>query len=230
MSTICDARDAASAGRSTVLIMAIMPPRSARDTELLELFVASGRNVLHAALLLRELLACWPEQGSLLGDIVDAEHSGDRLAHDILHRLAESGSALDAADVHALACALDDVVDNAEEAADRLALYRIEATMDQAFEIADVLVLAAHEVTAALEALAEDRDLASRLIEIHRLENEADRLVRAAVAELFVDGIDPMVVIRWKDIFDALEAAVDACETVANLLEGVCLRRAHAVV
>jgi uncharacterized protein len=208
--------------------MAVMAARTQRDSELLDLFADSGRNVLHAAELLRELLARWPEKGDRLGDIAAAEHEGDRIAYDILRRLAERGSPLDAADVHALACALDDIVDYAEEAADRLSLYRVEATMDQAVDIARVLVLAAGEVAAALEGLRDGDDLAHRLIEIHRLENEADRLVRAAVAALFVDGIDPMAVIRWKDIFETLEAAVDACQTVANVLEGLCLKRGRA--
>jgi predicted phosphate transport protein (TIGR00153 family) len=209
--------------------MAVMPSRTRRDTQLLGLFVASGRNVMHAAVLLRELLTQWPDANDLLGEIVDAEHEGDRIAHDILHRLAEHGSPLDAADVHALATALDDIVDHAEEAADRLSLYRVEAATDQAVEIADVLVLATREVAAALEALGDGGDLSTRLIEVHRLENEADRLVRSAVATLFVDGIDPMAVIRWKDIFETLEDAVDSCETVANVLEGVCLKRGRSV-
>ena len=209
--------------------MAVMPSRARRDSQLLALFVDSGHNVLHAAVLLRELLVRWPDANGLLGEIVDAEHVGDRIAHDILHRLAERGSPLDAADVHALTCALDDIVDNAEEAADRLSLYRVEAATDQAVEIAEVLVLAAREVAAALEALGEGGDLSARLIEVHRLENQADRLVRAAVATLFVDGIDPMAVIRWKDIFETLEAAVDACETVANVLEGVLLKRGRSL-
>jgi predicted phosphate transport protein (TIGR00153 family) len=209
--------------------MAVMPSRARRDSELLGLFVDAGRNVLHAAVLLRELLVRWPDAGGLLGEIVDAEHAGDRIVHDILHRLAERGSPLDAADVHALACALDDIVDHAEDAASRLSLYRVEAATDQAVELAEVLVLATREVAAALEALGDGGDLSARLIEIHRLENEADRLVRAAVAALFVDGIDPMAVVRWKDIFETLEAAVDACETVANVLEGVCLKRGRSV-
>jgi len=208
--------------------MAVMPSRTRRDTQLLALFVESGRNVLQTAVLLRDLMAEWPDEGGLLGEIVDAEHKGDRIAHDILHRLAERGSPLDAADVHSLACALDDIVDHAEEAADRLSLYRVEAATDQAVEIAEVLVLTAQEVAAALEELADGGDLTARLIEIHRLENRADRIVRAAVATLFADGIDPMAVIRWKDIFETLEAAVDACESVANVLEGMCLKRARS--
>ena len=97
--------------------------------------------------------------------------------------------------------------------------------MEQAEAIADVLVATAGEVTAALHELRNGMDLAGHLVEIHRLENEADQIVRAAVAQLFAHGIDPMIVIRWKDIFETLEESVDACERVANVLEGITLKQ-----
>ena len=100
--------------------------------------------------------------------------------------------------------------------------------MEPAQEIADVLVRASDELAAALRGLRDGVDAGPHLVEIHRLENEADRIVREAVASLFANGIDPMVVIRWKDIFESLEAAVDACETAANVLEGIALKRAVA--
>ncbi len=142
-------------------------------------------------------------------------------------RLAERGSDFDAADVHALTGALDDIVDHAEEAADQLGLYGVEATMDQALAMTQVLVGAADQVASGLHGLREGDDIASPLAEIRRLEKSADRIVREAVASLFADGIDPMMVIRWKDIFETLESAVDACETVANVLEGITLKRAN---
>ncbi|HEV2752270.1 MAG TPA: DUF47 family protein [Solirubrobacteraceae bacterium] len=124
-----------------------------------------------------------------------------------------------------MATALDDIVDFAEQAADMLGLYAVEASMEQAIALAGVLVGATAQVAGALRALGADDHLAPFLAEIHRLEDDGDRMSRAAVASLFADGIDPMMVIRWKDIFDALEAAIDACEHVAHLLEGVRLRR-----
>jgi uncharacterized protein Yka (UPF0111/DUF47 family) len=190
------------------------------DTELLALFEASGRNVQRASSLLRELFAEYPEQPELAAAVRDCEHDGDRIAHEILSRLAERGSGFDAG-------ALDDIVDHAEEAADQLGLYRVEAPMEQAQKMCDVLVGAADLVAESLRELRDDEDLAATLVEIHRLENDADRIVRAAVASLFVNGIDPMIVIRWKDIFETLESAVDACETVANVLEGITLKRAN---
>jgi uncharacterized protein Yka (UPF0111/DUF47 family) len=196
---------------------------------MLALFEAAGDNNARACVLLRDLLAGFPEQAELATAIRDREHEGDRLAHEMLLRMADHGAracALEATDVHALTGALDDVVDFAEEAADQLGLYGVEATTVQSLEMAEVLVLAAREVLAALRDLSEGNDLSGRLVEIHRLENQADRIVRGAVATLFAQGIDPMVVIRWKAIYDTLEAAVDACETVANVLEGIALKQA----
>jgi uncharacterized protein Yka (UPF0111/DUF47 family) len=190
------------------------PAKPKPDPELLALFEESARNVQRVALLLRDLLADYPEQSALARDILLCEQEGDRIAHDILHRLAGDGrrrAAFDAADVHALAGALDDIVDYAEEAADQLGLYGVEAPMEQAEQIAAVLVGCAEQVAAALRGLRSGADLSAQLVEIHRLDN----------------GIDPMMLIRWKDIFDTLEAAVDACETVANVLEGMSIKRAH---
>jgi uncharacterized protein len=204
--------------------------RARADPELLSLFEESGRNVQRACLLLRDLLSDYPEQAQLAREILLCEQEGDRIVHDILHRLAARGSKrahLDSVDVHALAGALDDIVDYAEECADQLGLYGVEAPMEQSQQIAGVLVGAAEHVATGLRGLRNGLDVAPQLVEIHRLENEADRLQRAALADLFVAGIDPMMVIRWKDIFETLEAAVDACETVANVLEGMTLKRAN---
>jgi uncharacterized protein len=198
------------------------------DPVLLELFEQAGANVQRASLLLRDMLAEFPESANLARDIYVCEQEGDRITHDILSRLAERGakrSHMESADVHALSVALDDIVDFAEEAADQLGRYGVEAPMSQAEEIAVLLVAASDEVASSLHELRNGMELAPRLVEIHRLENEADQLVRGAVASLFVQGIDPMIVIRWKDIFESLEAAVDACETVANVLEGISLKR-----
>jgi uncharacterized protein Yka (UPF0111/DUF47 family) len=197
------------------------------DIELLELFEQSGRNVQRASALLRDLFSDYPERPELATEVLACEHEGDRIAHEILSRLAERGATdLDAADVHALAGALDDIVDHAEEAADQLGLYGVEAPMEQAQQMAEILVGTADLVADSLRGLRDGEAVAQQLVEIHRRENEADRIVRAAVASLFANGIDPMMVIRWKDIYDTLESAVDACETVANVLEGMTLKRA----
>jgi uncharacterized protein Yka (UPF0111/DUF47 family) len=198
------------------------------DEPLLALYEESGRNVQRACLLLRDLLADYPDRAPLAQDLLLCEQEGDRITHDVIHRL-NGGRRLRApfaaADGYALATALDDVVDYAEEVADSLGLYAVEASMEQAVELADVLVGASEAVAHALRCLRTGAEPAAHLVEIHRLENEGDRLVRDAVASLFVSGIDPMVVIRWKDIFESLEAAVDACERVAHVLEGITLKQ-----
>jgi uncharacterized protein len=132
---------------------------------------------------------------------------------------------MDPIDGYQLATALDDIVDFAEQAADNMGLFGVEAPMEQASQMGDVLVGAGEQVARALRSLRTGADLAPYLVEIHRLENEGDRISRDGVASLFANGIDPMVVIRWKDIFASLEASVDACEHVAHVLEGISLRR-----
>ena len=177
-----------------------MRSRPGPDPALLELFERAGANAQHGVGLLRETLAAVPDASELASDVYTCEQEGDRITHAILRRLAEQGSErahMDASDVHALAVALDDVVDFAEEAADQLGRYGVEAPMEQAEAIGDLLVASAGQVTAALHELRNGMDLAEHLVEIHRLENEADQLVRGAVAQLFAHGIDPMVVIRW---------------------------------
>ena len=208
--------------------MALLPRRP-YDVHVLELLEESGRNVQRATLLLRDLITDYPERAELARDLVLCEHEGDRIAHDIIHRLnggtGRMRAPFDPSDGYALATALDDIVDYAEQTADTLGIYGVEASMEQASQLGDVLVGAGEQVARALRSLRTGSELAPYLVEIHRLENEGDRISRDAVAALFHDGIDPMVVIRWKDIFESLEASVDACETVAHVLEGISLKR-----
>jgi uncharacterized protein Yka (UPF0111/DUF47 family) len=203
---------------------------SGPDVGVTELFEEMGRTVERATVLLRDVLSAWPEDDGLAATLVDVEHDGDRITHDIIYglnggRMGRSG--LEPTDGYELATALDDIVDAAEQTADMLAVYRVEAPMEQASQLAEVLVAAGAQVAGALCALRTDRNLGPYLVEINRLENEADRLSRNAIASLFVAGIDPMVVIRWKDIFESLESGADACEHVAHVLEGISIRRRH---
>ena len=198
---------------------------SSTSDGLLTLLEESGRNVERTGSLLRDLLDDFPERSSLARDILICEQEGDRITHDIIHAMSTNGSKLDQRDAYELARALDDVVDYAEETADSLELYGVEAPMQQAQELAAVLADASVSVAEALAHLRAGEDVSTQLIEIHRLENEGDRLSREAIASLFKSGTDPMVVIRWKDIFESLEQAIDACETVAHVIEGMQLKR-----
>jgi uncharacterized protein len=198
---------------------------SSNGNGLLTLFEESGRNVERTGSLLRDLLADFPEHATLARDILICEQEGDRITHDIIHEMTVNGSKLDQRDAYELARALDDVVDYAEETADSLELYGVEAPMEQAQELAAVLAGAAEAVASALTHMRAGEDVSTQLIEIHRLENEGDRISREGIASLFKSGTDPMVVIRWKDIFESLEQAIDSCETVAHVIEGMRLKR-----
>jgi uncharacterized protein len=205
--------------------------KSVPDGVLYDLFEEAGRNAERACRLLREMIAAFPERADLARDILICEQEGDRVVHDILHRVARNGDSgkppFKPEDVHQLATALDDIVDYAEQTADSLGLYGIEAPMEQAEELAEVLAGASHAVSTALTSLRTKREMSGHLVEIHQLENEGDRVSRDAIATLFSGGIDPMVVIRWKDIFELLEQAIDSCEKVAHVLEGIALKTAH---
>jgi len=196
-----------------------------KDREFFNLFDEAGNNILHAAELLGELMKRWPEAGGLGREILICEQEGDRITHDIIHRLnSTSVTPIDREDIFALASALDDVVDYTEEAADFMGLYNIEAPMEQAQQLARILEDACRNIAQALTRLRGFQELNHYFVEVNRLENEGDRITREALASLFKGGIDPMVVIRWKDIFDRLEDAIDACEKVANILEGIVVK------
>jgi len=158
---------------------------------------------------------------------VACEQDGDRITHDIIQRVNQTFvTPIDREDIFALASALDDIVDFTEEVADFLGLYKIEAPMTQAQGLASILLQAARQISEAMPRLRGFKDLSQYTTEIHRLENDGDRVVREGMAALFDRGIDPMVVIRWKDIYERLEAAIDATEKVANILAGIIIKNA----
>jgi predicted phosphate transport protein (TIGR00153 family) len=196
-----------------------------RDRTFFDLFIEAGHNTLRAARMLDEMMGSWPEDGGMARDILKAEQEGDRITHDIIQRLNSTFvTPIDREDIYGLATQMDDIVDYVEEAADFLGLYKIEAPMEQAQSLTKVLVASCEQLADGLEHLRGFKDLDRYWIEIHRLENEGDRISRDAVASLFSNGIDPMVVIRWKDIFAVLENAIDATETAALILEGIVIK------
>jgi predicted phosphate transport protein (TIGR00153 family) len=196
-----------------------------KEREFFDLFEEAGANIVRAAGLLERLVQDWPEHGEVARDIVVCEQEGDRITHDIIQRLNQTFvTPVDREDIYALASGLDDIVDWIEEVADFFALYRIEAPMSQAQQQARILHLACQEVAHAIPRLRGFQDIHHFTVEINRYENEGDRVVREALASLFQAGIDPMLVIRWKDIFERLEDAIDATERVANILEGITIK------
>ncbi len=196
-----------------------------RDRVYFELFEEAGQNILRTADLLERMLSHYPDSKALAQDILLCEHEGDRITHEIIDRLNHTFvTPIDREDILALASALDDIVDYTEEVADYLGLYKIEAPMDQAIKLARVLKAGSRQISEAIPRLRGFQDISHYTVEINRLENEGDRITREAIASLFDGGIDPMVVIRWKDLFERLEAAIDATERVANILEGIVIK------
>jgi predicted phosphate transport protein (TIGR00153 family) len=196
-----------------------------KEREFFDLFEEAGANIVRAAGLLERMVEGWPDNSELAREVVVCEQEGDRITHDIIQRLNQTFvTPIDREDIYGLASGLDDIVDWIEEVADFFALYRIEAPMEQAVQQAKILNLSCQQVAGAIPRLRTFDDIHHFTVEINRYENEGDRVVREALANLFQAGIDPMLVIRWKDIFERLEDAIDATERVANILEGITIK------
>jgi uncharacterized protein len=196
-----------------------------KDRVFFDLFEEAAANIVRGADLLDQMLAHYPDRADLARDIVICEQEGDRITHDVHQRLnATFVTPIDREDVLRLVSDLDDIIDLIDEVADYLGLYKIEAPMEQSQRMAHILLQATRQIAEAMPRLRTFQDLSHYTVEVNRLENDGDRTSRHAIASLFDNGIDPMVVIRWKDIFERLEEAIDACEHVANTLEGIVIK------
>jgi uncharacterized protein len=199
-----------------------------RPAEFYELFTRAGENALDAARKAETRFREHPNSSVSQADIKDSEHAGDRITHDIIQLLnTQYVTPFDREDIYQLATAIDDVVDNIDEACDLLELYGVESPAKQAIEQCRILVSAAEHLAGALADLKSRRNIPQELVDLKAMEDEGDRIVREAIADLFRDSrIDPLVVIRWKDIFEKLEASIDSCETAANVIGNVVVKNA----
>jgi predicted phosphate transport protein (TIGR00153 family) len=198
------------------------PGAGRRGSGIVELLRAASANGAEAGELLVQLFERWDDRAAIAAEIRDLEHRGDALTHDALVASARSlVLPFDRHDIHRLAGALDDIVDLIEEVADLIGLYAIEAPMDQAQELATITRDAARAVARAMAAMERPDEVRAHVRSIRDLEHEGDRVVRGALAALFHQGIDPMAVIRWKDLFDRLEEAVDACKKAGHQLDSI---------
>jgi uncharacterized protein len=199
---------------------------SSRDRVYNELFATFADIAVKSAKELEQLLEHFPEGSKeRLKALQVLENEGDSTLHQIRSHLNQSFvTPIDREDILELGSAFDDVIDFTEEAADYLGLYGIEAPMEQAQHLATILRQATEQLQAAVPCVRDFSDASTFIHEVHRLENEGDRVSRHAVASLFRDGIDPMVVIRWKDIFERLEQAIDACEHVADVIDEIIVK------
>ena len=198
-----------------------------RDVRFFDLFIEDAANVLGAARLLEAMLRTYDVLERRAGEIRDAEHRGDELSHEIGHRLESTFvTPFDREEIYALISGLDDVLDFVEEVADTFVLYRVEAPTAVAVQQASIIVRQCEQLHDALLHLKGFKGLEKYWIEVHRMENEGDRLARKAIAELFSGGLEPMDVIKWKEIYGLLEATIDKCEDVANIIERITIKHA----
>jgi uncharacterized protein Yka (UPF0111/DUF47 family) len=199
-----------------------------RTSEFYDLFARAGTNALEAARRAELRFREYPNASVSQADVKASETAGDAITHDLIQLLnTQYITPFDREDIYELATALDDVVDNIEEASDLLGLYGVEQPTRQSVEQCRILVGAVEHLCNALASLKGFRGVQNELVALKNLEDEGDRLVRDAIAELFRSPqIDPLIVIRWKDIYEALEAALDACETAANVLGNIVVKNA----
>ncbi|HZP74401.1 MAG TPA: DUF47 family protein [Gaiellaceae bacterium] len=198
-----------------------------RTGEIYELLARAAANAHELAQLVERRVLEWPS-GPSQEAVKDLEHAGDRIAMELLGRTnAMFGMMLDRDDLVALAFAIDDVTDAIENASELFGLYGVERPTRPSFELCALLVRATEELAALLAELRGLHGSSDRIRAIKAIEDEADDVARAARASLFRDDrIDPVIVIRWKDVYEALEDAVDACDTAANLVGNVLVKNA----
>lgn len=199
-----------------------------KPTEFYELFATAGENALEAARLAERRFREYPEGPVTQADVKAVETTGDGITRDLIQLLnTQYITPFDREDIYALATAIDDVVDYIEESSDLIELYGIEHTTPHAQEQCAILVRTCEQLSAALNSLKGLRGIQACLVELKRLEDEADRVVHDAIAALFRDDtIDALAVIRWKDVYEALEQAIDACETAANVIANIVVKNA----
>jgi predicted phosphate transport protein (TIGR00153 family) len=194
--------------------------------EFYELYNAAAANAVAISRLLMRMLEDFPnDRDTLLREIKEAEHAGDRYTHEVVDLLNRTFvTPFDRDDMYRLAGALDDVCDHVDEAAGNIVVYGVTNIRDKAKKQAEVIHLSATKLQEAVNQLEGFKDSKRQLIELRELEDEGDRLNRESIAELFAEAGDPLVVLRWKDIHEQLEEAVDACENAADVLEAILVK------
>jgi uncharacterized protein len=194
--------------------------------EFFELYNLAAANIVAIAEQLVELLARFPDDADdLVSDVKELEHEGDRLTHELIDLLNRTFvTPFDRDDMYRLAGALDDICDHIDEAAGRIVSYGVVEIRLQAREQAQVIRRSAGKLADAVALLEGFQDSRSHLDELRELEDVGDRILHDSVSSLFMARVDPLEVIRWKDIHESLEEAVDACGYAANVLEAIVVK------
>jgi predicted phosphate transport protein (TIGR00153 family) len=198
-----------------------------RDGDFFVLFQKQAENIVSGAQAFTRMLEHYtgvPEQVQIIKAI---EHQGDEITHQIFRKLNQTFiTPFDREDMHELCGTMDDVIDLIDAAASRFVLYRVDTIRPGTIELTKVLAAATLELSAAIHAMETPDKALHRIIEINRLENESDRICRTLIAQLFEEEKDSVQIIKWKEIFEVIETAVDKCEDVSNVIESVILKNA----
>jgi predicted phosphate transport protein (TIGR00153 family) len=201
-----------------------------REKKFFILFEQSAQNVVKIAQQLKDMVNTWENIKERVGTIASLEHEGDAITHQIIAELHRTFvTPFDREDIALLAESLDDITDFIHSAADAMLIYKVERPTNKSKELTDILVQTVLEVQKGVSEIHGriDRDKLLKLcVEINRLENVGDNVYRAALAELFVNSVDFAYLIKWREIYEDIETAIDRCEDVANTLEGVALKYA----
>ena len=198
-----------------------------REERFFDLFVEDAANVLDGARQLEAMLRSFDNPDKSAKKIREVEHKGDDISHDIGRRLESTFvTPFDREEIHALISGLDDILDLIEEVADTFVLYRIESPTKTSVKQAALIVQACETLHLALTNLRGFKDLDRYIVEVHRIENEGDRLARSAIASLFDDGAKTLEILKWKDVYALLEDTIDKCEDVADLIERIVVKHA----
>jgi hypothetical protein len=194
--------------------------------EFFDLYNDAAQNAVSISQRLIELLDDFPEGAeNRMRDIKELEHAGDRITHDLVDLINRTFvTPFDRDDMYRLAGVLDDICDNIDDSAEKILGYGVRDVRDQARAQAAVIQRCATKLCEAINRLEGFKDSKRQLIELRELEDEGDRLARAAIADLFSGSTDPIALIRWKDIHEQLEEAVDACENAADVLEAILVK------
>jgi hypothetical protein len=199
-----------------------------REARFFDLFEQQSQHILKAAELLHELIHNFADARSRLHAVKEIEHQGDQITHEVVRKLNTTFiTPLDREDIHALATRLDDVLDYIEASAERLVVYRIKEPTSACRAMADVIVKITQAMDRAIRCLRTlHASFHEHAVEVNRLENSADNLLRDSLAALFEEQGDPIEVIKWKEIYETMEIVTDRCEDVVNVIEGIILKMA----
>lgn len=193
-----------------------------RDEKFFDLFIRDGENLLEAARKLEAMVASYDRLDERVAEIQALEKRGDQIGTEVAIRLERSFiTPFDREDIHELVIHLDDVVDGIQAAAETFVIYGIEQPDDAVRQLVGILGGQAVELLAALTKLERGRDLATHLATVHDLEHQADGLSRAAIGRLFRGGLDPLEVIKLRDLYRLLEETIDAAEDAAEVIERI---------